>query len=211
MHIYEKVKNLAREKRAEYQVDTARLNLTTIRKIYAAEGIRIDLWTFGSTIRAVYMCEDGDPSVAINSKLPRIPKLFSLVHELKHHYLDVPLIQGGKFKCGDYNANEQIEKAAEVFAAEFIYPESEFLNCVDNLNISSGNWQPEDVIRLKRTCNALVSYQFLCKRLVRLGFAQQASFSGIQFQKLEEQLYGLPIYKQPWFRARRQSRRRPKA
>ena len=28
--------------------------------------------------------------------------------------------------CGDYDANEVIEKGAEVFAAEFIYPEAEF-------------------------------------------------------------------------------------
>lgn len=203
MHIYETVKNLAREKRAQYQITTAGLNLTTVRRIYAAEGIRIDQWTFGSTIRAVYMCDDGDPSVAISNKLPRIPKLFSLVHELKHHYLDIALINGGKLKCGDYNANELIEKAAEVFAAEFIYPESEFLDCVKNLGINDTNCTPEAVVRLKRTCNAPVSYQFLCKRLVRLGFAQETSFSRVQFRKLEEQIFGLPIYKQAWFKARR--------
>lgn len=207
MHIYERVKNLAQEKRAEYKIDTASLNLTAVRKIYAAEGIHIDHWTFGPRIRAVYMCEDGDPSVAINTKLPRTPKLFSLVHELKHHYLDVSLIQGGKIQCGDYNANELIEKAAEVFAAEFIYPEAEFLNCVNGLGLAVGNCNAEDVVRLKRTCNAPVSYQFLCKRLVRLGLAQEASFSRVQFQKLEEKMFGLPIYKQPWFKARRQFRR----
>jgi Zn-dependent peptidase ImmA (M78 family) len=207
VHIYETVNNLAREKRAKYQIDTASLNLTAVRRIYAAEGIHIDQWTFGSTIRAVYMCDDGDPSVAINNRLPRIPKLFSLVHELKHHYLDVPLIQNSKFKCGDYNANEQIEKAAEVFAAEFIYPEAEFLECVNGLGLTFENCTPEMIVRLKRICNAPVSYQFLCKRLVRLGFGQEATFSRVQFQKLEEKLYGLPIYKQPWFKARRQSRR----
>lgn len=203
MHIYETVKNLACEKRAQYQITTAGLNLTTVRRIYAAEGIRIDQWTFGSTIRAAYMCDDGDPSVAINNKLPRIPKLFSLVHELKHHYLDVALIEGGSLKCGDYNANELIEKAAEVFAAEFIYPESEFLDCMKSLGLNDTNCTPEAVVHLKRTCNAPVSYQFLCKRLVRLRFAQETTFSRIQFQKLEEQLYGLPIYKQAWFKARR--------
>jgi len=48
-----------------------------------------------------------------------------LVHELKHHYVDQKAIEDGKIKCGDYNAHEVIEKGAEVFAAEFIYPEQE--------------------------------------------------------------------------------------
>jgi Zn-dependent peptidase ImmA (M78 family) len=50
-----------------------------------------------------------------------IPRLFALVHELKHHYIDQESIRGGELKCGDYNANQIIEKGAEVFAAEFIY------------------------------------------------------------------------------------------
>ena len=109
-----------------------------MRKIYKEEGIKIDHWKFGRTIRAVYMCDDGDPSVAVNESLPREPKLFSLVHELKHHYLDRSLIENGTIKCGDYNANELIEKTAEVFAAEFIYPEAEFLSLVDSLPDSGG-------------------------------------------------------------------------
>ena len=34
------------------------------------------------------LCEDGDCSVAIQRTLPDEPKLFALVHELKHHYCD---------------------------------------------------------------------------------------------------------------------------
>src|SRR5258708_39670782 len=105
---YDALKLLARQKRAEYDVTTATLNLIVVRKIYSAEGIRIDPWKFPRTIRAAYMCDDSDPSVAINKTLPREPKLFSLVHELKHHYLDQQLIEGGEIRCGDYNANQAI-------------------------------------------------------------------------------------------------------
>ena len=41
---YEDLKRLAREKRAEYKVDTAVFGLREIRRIYKAEGIRIDHW-----------------------------------------------------------------------------------------------------------------------------------------------------------------------
>jgi Zn-dependent peptidase ImmA (M78 family) len=207
MHIYDEMKALARSKRTAYNISTQDLDLNSVRRIYSAEKVKIDNWSFGSNIRAVYMCDGGFASVAVNNKLPREPRLFSLIHELKHHYVDVPLIQGGQFKCGDYNANERIEKAAEVFAAEFIYPESEFLECVDSLGIVHGSCTPEDVVHLKRTCGACVSYQFLRKRLVRLGFADANVFAKVKFQNLEEQMFGTPFYKTAWFKARRATRK----
>jgi len=200
---YKALRQLAYEKRATYKISTATLNLAVVRAIYKAEGVRIDPWKFPSTIRAVYMCEDSDPSVAVNKTLPREPRLFSLIHELKHHFLDQPLLQNGEIRCGDYNRNQAIEIGAEVFAAEFIYPEAEFLECVQGLRIRLGQCSGEDVVRLKRACNACVSYSFLRKRLTRLKYAPVGSLDHIQFQKLEETMYGQPIYKQAWFKQRR--------
>ena len=202
---YEAAIAMAYEKRALYQVTTDSLNLNVIRNIYRQEGIHIDLWDFDKTIRAVYMCDDDDPSVALNKKLPREPRLFSLAHELKHHYMDRDLISLGRLRCGDYNANELIEKSAEVFAAEFIFPENEFLAKLEMLGISRGECSVEDVVRLKRSTSACVSFQFLQKRLVRLGFAPADRFKKVQFTKVEEHLYGVPIYKQKWFKDRRTS------
>lgn len=207
MSLYDEVKILAQNKRDLYGVTTDTLNLQLLRKIYKEEGIKIDHWKFGRTIRAVYMCDDGDPSVAVNESLPREPKLFSLVHELKHHYLDRNQIENGTIKCGDYNANELIEKTAEVFAAEFIYPETEFLSLVGSFQIQAGKCTKEQVVDLKRACSACISYQFLQKRLVRLGFAPAVGFGKVQFTKLEEEIYGTPIYKQQWFKARRLARK----
>ncbi len=127
----------------------------------------------------------------------------ALVHELKHHFTDISILQGGQLKCGDYNANHLIEKSAEVFAAEFIFPEVEFLARTQEMGIQRMLCSPEDVVRLKRSCNASVSYTFLRKRLVRLGHAQEATFAKIKSTKLEESMFGEPIYKQDWFRARR--------
>ena len=116
--------------------------------------------------------------------------------------LGIVSIENGKIKCGDYNANQAIEIGAEVFAAEFIYPETEFLARVELLGIQP-QCSAEDVVRLKRECGACVSYQFLRKRLIRLGFSSKNAFDGVQFQKLEEQMFGLPIYKRDWFKRRR--------
>jgi Zn-dependent peptidase ImmA (M78 family) len=200
---YPFLKRLALEKRKKYGIITSRLGLREIREIYRVERIKIDTWDLPSKIRAIYMAEDGDPSVAINNKLPKEPKLFSLVHELKHHFVDQELITNGELRCGDYNANQVIEVGAEVFAAEFIYPEDEFVTCALGLGIQLGKCTQEDVVRLKRSCGAPVSYTFLRKRLERMGYAILGSLKDVQFRKLEEQMFGVPIYKQAWLRRKR--------
>lgn len=208
MHAYEQARLLASQKRAEFGVTTEALDLSLIRRIYGEEGIRIDKWDFSPSIRAVYMCDDGDASVAVNRNLPREPYMFALVHELKHHFTDIPLLQCGQLKCGDYNANELIEKSAEVFAAEFIFPEAEFIARTQQLGIEKMRCSPEDVVRLKRSCNACVSYTFLRKRLVRLGYVEEAALAKVKFTNLEESMFGKPIYKQDWFLARRKAKSR---
>src|SRR5271154_6658569 len=197
------MKLLAAQKRKQHGVVTARLGLQKVRTIYKAEGIVIDLRKTSSRIRAVYMCDGGDPSVLVNRTLPKEPRLFAMVHELKHHYCDQELLKNGEIRCGNYNANELIEKAAEVFAAEFIYPEREFLKCANSIALVPGKVTPEAVVELKRTCGAPVSYKFLQKRLEWFNYIERGEFAKVKFQKLEDSIHGAPIYRQPWFRARR--------
>ena len=71
----------------------------------------------------------------------------------------------------DHPVVQLIEKGAEVFAAEFIYPEAEFEGDLDNLGLTAS--QPADVVAFKRSCRARVSYRFICKRLERLGRIRQ--------------------------------------
>ena len=193
-HYYEELQVLAREKRAEHNVETSSFGLREVRAIYKAEGIRIDHWPqLPRKIKALYMCDDDDCSVALQQNIPYEPKLFALIHELKHHYKDRAALGSRVISCGDYDANEQIEKGAEVFAAEFIYPESEFKGDLDNLGLTVR--QPADVVAFKRSCRARVSYRFICKRLERLERISPGQFDGVQFQKLEEQIHGVPFYK----------------
>jgi hypothetical protein len=83
---YQQVRILAREKRVLYTVETAALDVPFTQRIYKAEGITIDRRPLkGNRLRAAYFCEDGDCSVLLKKSLPREPKIFSLIHELKHH------------------------------------------------------------------------------------------------------------------------------
>lgn len=206
---YGQMRVLAQEKRKEHGVETSSLNVQVMRRIYGAEGVKIDYWPFkGNRVRAAYFCDDGEPSVAIKKGLPREPKLFALAHELKHHLVDQEKIRNGEILCGDYNANQLIEIGAEVFAAEFIFPEEEMRSLVEGHGITAANCSPERLVEFKRSCPALVSFQFLVKRFERFQLCDRGAYAGVQFQKLEEQIHGLPIYKQPWFQRRRAMKKR---
>jgi Zn-dependent peptidase ImmA (M78 family) len=204
---YNAMKVLAAERRAHHEVNTSSFGLRKVRSIYAAESITIDMWDLSSRIRAVYMCEDGECSVLVSRSLPKEPRLFALVHELKHHYCDRATISAGRIQCGDYNANEVLEIGAEIFAAEFIYPEREFLDCLPQVGITQRKCTAEQVVELKRKCGAPVSYQFLIKRLEWLRYAAPGAFKGVKFRKLEEEIHGPPLYKQEWFKRYRARKR----
>lgn len=196
---YLRMKLLASQKREQHRIETARLDLNVVRKIYKEEGIKIDYWApKGNKIKACYFA-DCEPSVMVNKTLPREPKLFALVHELKHHYVDRERILNGEHQCGEYNANELIEKGAEVFAAQFIYPEDEMLEHLDTFGQPSACCTPESIVRFKKICPAPVSYQFLVKRFERFGRIEKGLCAAVKFTKLEEQIFGTPIYKRKSF------------
>lgn len=191
---YSALKALALQKRAFHKIETARFGLREARQIYKAEGIRIDHWPLPSKIKALYMAADGESSVALQKSLPDEPKLFALMHEYRHHLTDRVALGNGVIHCGDHNANKEIEIGAEVFAAEFIYPEDEFRQDLQPIEC----WRAEDIVRFKRQCKAKVSYMFIRKRLERLGLIATGQFADVRFQKLEENMFGVPFYKRRW-------------
>jgi len=54
--------------------------------------------------------------------LPKEPKLFALVHELKHHWADRPLNGSGPPFMWFVQRERATRKALKVFAAEFYIP-----------------------------------------------------------------------------------------
>jgi Zn-dependent peptidase ImmA (M78 family) len=164
-----------------------------LRKIYRAHDIRIDLWPHRlREIRGAYFNDDLGPTVMLMKGLPDDPMVFTMAHELKHHLVDrdLPLAC-----CSDRNAHQHIEIGAEIFAAEFIYPEQDFVATLGSMGVDSGDCTPEVLVRLKRETRTTLSYAGLAKRAMFLGLAAAGSLDGVKWKKLEEKLYGEPLYK----------------
>src|SRR4051812_41955524 len=123
---YEQIKRLARQKKLLYLGEARYFGLREINKIYSAEGIKINYRDSGGfkKLKAAYFHDADGVDVIINKKLPPEVRIFALIHELKHHYTDTDRLKG-MVAC--YDEAPLIEKSAEVFAAEFIWPESMFL------------------------------------------------------------------------------------
>ena len=121
---YEQMKALAREKRSDYGLTTPAVGLRDMRNIYKDLGIKVDYWNHPlKTLRGAYFSDHNGKSVLISKSLPNDPKVFTLAHELKHHWVD----QEQSIECSQGNQSEMIEIGAEVFAAEFLFPELDFL------------------------------------------------------------------------------------
>jgi len=130
--------------------------------------------------------------VMISRHLPEDPKIFTMAHELKHHLVDH---ENTVSYCGEDNESTLVEISAEVFAAELIYPETDFAQDLMQRGVRHGHCQDEDLVRLKHETRTTLSYMGLAKRAVFLGFAARGSFDNVQWTKIEEQIYGVPIYK----------------
>lgn len=190
---YRQMKLLAQQKRVEFDVDSNRIGLKFIRKIYKSEGIIIDYRDIKSPrIKAIYFCDD-EPSVGIKKSLPDEPKIFSLIHELKHHFVDRANILNCDFICGNYNENKMIEKGAEVFAAEFIFPENEMFQSLANFGISKETITPEKIVEYKKKCGIPISYTFIKKRLTWFKLIKNSEYDNVKFQSIEERLYPNPF------------------
>src|SRR5260221_8255614 len=74
-----------------------------------------------------------------------------------------------------------------------VYPQAEFAEDLNNLGLTVR--QACDVVAVKRSCKAKVSYRFICKRLERLGCITPGRFDDVQFQKLEDKIHGVPFYR----------------
>ena len=201
---YEEMKALAVATRSKYGVRTDSLGLREMRRIYKQEGIKLDLWPHKmKKVRAAYLIEDGQAYVLLTKSMkPVEPRLFALAHELKHHLVDQEIAKTRRLECSvDFSSRSPIEIGAEVFAAEFIFPEQEFSSWVET-QLSNRTCGPDEIVQLKRNSPAKVSYTFLVKRLERLKLVTEGEFKRFQFLKHEYRLYGVPFY----LRYRRPSR-----
>ena len=190
---YNDLKQLAREVRGQYGLDSPRVLRSDLRRIYKDKGIQIDLWPRKlRKLRGAYFNDELGPTVMLCKGLPEDPMVFTMAHELKHHLVDSEMALS---YCDPSNQSAPIEIGAEVFAAELIYPEGMFSYGLTAMGIASGKCTPEAIVRLKRESRTTLSYAGLVKRAEFLGFATEGSLSGVKWKKLEESVYGVPFYR----------------
>lgn len=189
---YEKLKVLARDVRSEFGLTTPRVLRSDLRRVYSKHRIRIDLWPHFKGLKGAYFNDELGPTVVINSSLPEDPRVFTMAHELKHHLVDRELPIAF---CDVSNQNEAIEIGAEVFAAEFIFPEADFRDLLIGMGASLGNCTAETIVRLKVQTKTTLSYAGLTKYAERLGFIAYGGFNGVKWTKLQESIFGEPVHK----------------
>ena len=195
MHPYELAKTTAHALRAEYGFATPCVRRSDLRRIYRAEGIVIDFRRGLRTLRGAYFYdEEIGPSVLIAKGLPPEPTIFTMGHELKHHFIDHPAGLVESF-CATTNMGDTMEKAAEIFAAELVYPDDDFIADLERRGIARGECDAAAIVRLKRETETTLSYASLSKRATFFRFASPGSLDRIPWRKLEESIYGEPVYK----------------
>lgn len=191
---YEALKTRAREVRQEYSLDSPRVMRSDLRRIYRKEKIALHLWPHKlKQLRGAYFCDDLGATVMLAKGLPVEPTIFTLAHELKHHYVDREL--GLSFCDQARSETDPIEIGAEIFAAELIFPEQDFVSEMQQRNIGPGECNGETLVRLKRETQTTMSYTALAKRATFLKFAQAGALKSIKWKQVEEKLYGEPVYK----------------
>lgn len=188
---YEAMKARAREVRAQFGLTSYCVQRSDMRRIYAALGIRIVKWPHKlRKLRGAYFNDDLGPEVMIDASLPVDPAIFTLAHELKHHLCDGNC--GAPVLCEKGEQSEVIEIGAEIFAAELIFPESEFSALVQ---AKGGECTSRLLVEIKHETKTTLSYAGMAKRAVFLGFAPNDGFKGVQWKKLEESIYGEPLHR----------------
>ena len=196
---YEQLKELARNVRQQFGLEGPRVLKSDLRRIFKANEIKLDYWDHPlKGLRGAYFSDELGTSIMISKALPDDPMIFTMAHELKHHLTDR---ERGVVKCIATEASDAVEIGAEVFAAEFLFPEDLFAQKMDEIDVAKGRCTPEDVVRIKRETKTTLSYTGLVKRAEWLGFARKGVLPANGWKRLEEKLYGVPLYKQK-FRAR---------
>lgn len=194
---YKEMRSLAQEKRGQYALSTPEINLSGVRSIYKQEGIEIHGRKGGlKKLKAAYFNNIDGCCILLNMGLPEEPRLFAMLHELKHHYVDREHLK--QQHCYEvYDSSPEIEIGAEVFAAEFIFPEEEFIAHVARI-VPDGNITAEGVVDIKYSSPARVSYTFIIKTLERLRLIRKGQFKGVRFDKLHAARYGSAHFHNRW-------------
>jgi Zn-dependent peptidase ImmA (M78 family) len=186
---FEDLKLLAREVRAEHGLRSPRVLTSDLRRIYDRHGIVIDSWPYRlRNLRGAFISDHLGTTVMLASGLPQDPMVFTMAHELKHFYRDRDL---GISYCDQSNLSKTVEVGAEIFAAELLFPDQDFIKHMRVLRVGREQCLPKNLVQLKLKTRTTLSYAGLAIKAERLGYAPPASLTKIKTWRKLESLYGL--------------------
>ncbi len=146
---YYEMRELALEVRVRNEIEGPDVSMREMWKVYRTEGIEELHFRHGfKQLRGAYFNDENGVTVLLAGGLPDEPTIFTMAHELKHHLVDS---DAGTVLCRSDEHTQRIEIGAEVFAAELIYPEKDFV--YDLFRLLRGMPQtvnPEVLVELKR-------------------------------------------------------------
>lgn len=185
---YEDLKQLARQVRAEFGLHSPRVVESDLRRIYEKNGIVIDDWPYRlRNLRGAFIYDHLGATVMLASGLPQDPKVFTMAHELKHFYRDRHL---GISYCDQSNLGKTLEIGAEIFAAELLFPDKDFMTQMRLLRVGTNQCLPRTLVRLKQKTRTTLSYAGLAIKAERLGYAPPRSLTKIKTWRKFEEIYG---------------------
>lgn len=178
------LRELALKVRTRNGINRASLSMREMWRIYREEGIeKLDFWRGFNDLRGAYFNDDCGVTVMLAGGLPDEPTIFTMAHELKHHLVDSNV---GTVLCRTDDQTRRVEVGAEVFAAELIYPEKDFV--YDLFRLLRGmpkSLGPELLVELRRKTRTTLSYAALAKRSVLLRLAREETFRNVRWGMLE--------------------------
>jgi Zn-dependent peptidase ImmA (M78 family) len=197
---YEDLKQLARQVRDEFGLKSPRVVESDLRRIYEQNGIVIDDWPYRlRNLRGAFICDDLGTTVMLASGLPQDPKVFTMAHELKHFYRDRHL---GASYCDQSNLGKTLEIGAEIFAAELLFPDKDFMAQMRIMGIGVNECLPKTLVRVKQKTRTTLSYAGLAIKAERLGYAPTRSLTTIKGWRRFEAIYGEPRKRAPAYSRR---------
>jgi Zn-dependent peptidase ImmA (M78 family) len=192
---YEDLKLLARQVRAEHGISSPRVLAHDLMRIYAKYGITVDEWPYRfRKLRGAFMNDELGPTVLLARGLPQDPRVFTMAHELKHFFRDRDL---GISYCEVSNLNKSIEIGAEIFAAELLFPDRDFVSHMRSMGIRANQCLPKTLIQLKRQTGTTLSYAGLAIKAEWLGFAPSHSLTTIKTWRRLEAIHSPPPARRP--------------
>ena len=187
---YDDLKLLARQVRAEHGLSSPRVLPTDLLKIYDCYGIEVDEWPYRfRNLRGAFINDHLGPTVMLAKGLPQDPMVFTMAHELKHFFRDRDL---GISYCDQSNLNRSLEVGAEIFAAELLFPDRDFMSHMNAMGIRRDECLPKTLVQLKRKTGTTLSYAGLAIKAEKLGYAPSNSLTTINTWRRLESLYNPP-------------------